>query len=248
MARQAFHAGEIVFSQGEEGDRFYVIERGVAEVWIGDEREARRLLTRGDYFGELALLERASRLATVRAGTPLVVLSVRRGDFDRLVARHLAGQAHVAEQLQAAAQIQTCERLRRFPLLAKLSSRELDALASSLRYRRFAPGEAVITEGDPADTFYVVDSGQAEVVAGGRRVQTIGSGSYFGEIALLLNVPRQATVRALTPLAVYALDRADFEALIVTTLHNVASVLEDVGRERLSTLRGPTAVDMPETA
>jgi putative peptide zinc metalloprotease protein len=248
MTWEEFRAGEVVFSQGEQGDRFYVIERGVAEVRIGDEREPRRLLTRGDYFGELALLERASRLATVRARAPLVLLSVRRGDFDRLVASRLAGQPHVAEQLQVATQIQMCERLRQFPLLAKLSSRELDALASKLRYERVAPGEAVFNEGDTADAFYIVDSGQAEVVVGGRHVQTIGSGSYFGEAALLLNTPRQATVRALTPLAVYSLARADFEALIVTTMQNVASVLEDAGRERLSTLRGPTAVDMPETA
>jgi CRP-like cAMP-binding protein/Zn-dependent protease len=242
MIRRTFRAGEVVFRQGEEGDRFYVIERGVAEVWIGDEHEARRHLTRGDYFGELALLGRVSRSATIRAGTPLVVLSVGRGDFDRLVARHLAGQPRVAER------IQTCERLRRFPLLAELSSRELDALASKLRYEQFAAGEAVVAEGDPGDAFFLVDSGQAEIVAGGRRVQTIGSGSYFGEIALLLHVPRQATVRALTPLAVYALDRTDFEALIVTTLHKVASVLEDVGRERLSTLRGPSAVGRPGAA
>jgi CRP-like cAMP-binding protein len=141
--------------------------------------------------------------------------------------------------------IQVCESLQRFPLFAELSSRELDALASKLRYQQFAAGETVVNEGDPGEAFYLIDSGQAEVVAGGRRVKVLGSGQYFGEIALLLHVPRQATVRGLTPLALYALDRDDFEALVVTTFHKVASVLEDVGRERLSVLQGPSTVGRP---
>jgi putative peptide zinc metalloprotease protein len=238
MTRQAFRTGEIVIRQGDVGDRFYVVVRGIAEVWIDGEREARRHLTRGDYFGELALLGRVSRAATIRASTPLVVLSIGRGDFDRLVARHLAGRPRVTEK------IQVCESLQRFPLFAELSSRELDALASKLRREEFAAGATVVKQGDPGEAFYLIDSGQAEVVVGERRVQILGGGNYFGEIALLLHVPRQATVRALTPLAVYALDRTDFEELVVTTLHKVASVLEDVGRARLSS-NGPSTVGRP---
>jgi CRP-like cAMP-binding protein/Zn-dependent protease len=242
MERQSFRAGEIIIRQGAEGDRFYIIERGVAEVWVGDEPEPRRHLTRGDYFGEIALLERVRRTATVRAGTPLVVLSVGRGDFDRLLARHIAAPPGIAERLQ------TVERLRQFSLFAQLSSRELDELASRLRPLRFPAGEIVVKEGDPGDAFYLIDSGQAEVLVGGRRVNILGSGTYFGEIALLLHVSRQATVRALTPLAVFALGRDDFETLIVTALHKVASVLEDVGRERLAAGAGPSAVGRPAEA
>jgi putative peptide zinc metalloprotease protein len=242
MVRQSFRAGEVVIRQGDQGDHFYVIESGVAEVWIGDEPQPRRNLTRGDYFGEIALLGRVTRTATVRAGTRLVVLRVGRGDFDRLIARHISGTPHIAES------INTVERLRHFPLFAELSSRELDALASKLRREQFSAGAVVVKEGDPGDAFYLVDSGQAEVVAGERRVRILGSGTYFGEIALLLHVPRQATVRALTPLDVFVLDRADFDALIVTTLHKVASVLEDVGRERLSGIRGPSTVGRPGDA
>ena len=237
--RQLFRAGEVVIRQGDEGDHFYVIERGVAEVWAGDEPQPRAHLTRGDYFGEIALLGRVRRTATVRAGTPLAVLCVMRGDFDRLVGRHVAGPPEVAQGIQMA------ERLRQFPLFAELSSRELCELASKLRHERFPAGTAVIREGDPGDAFYLVDSGQAEVVAGGHRVEILGSGTFFGEIALLLHIPRQATVRALTPVDVFVLDRTDFERLIATTMHKVTSVLEDVGRERLSIIRGPSTVGRP---
>ena len=239
MVRQRFRAGEIVIRQGDQGDRFYVIERGVAEVVVAGDPEPRRCLVRGDYFGEIALLQRVTRAATVRAGTPLVVLSVGRGDFDRLLGPRVAPPPQMVER------IRTAERLRQFPIFGDVASRGLDELASRLRRARFAPGAAVVREGDPGDAFYLVDSGQAEVVVGERRVQVLAGGTYFGEIALLLNVPRQATVRALTPLDVFVLQREDFDALVVATLHRVASVLEDVGRERLLQSRGPSAVGRP---
>jgi CRP-like cAMP-binding protein/Zn-dependent protease len=242
MHRQAFRSGEIVIRQGMEGDRFYVIEHGVAEVLVGDESVPRRHLTRGDYFGEIALLERVSRTATVRAGSPLVVLWLGRGDFDRLLAAHVAPPPQVAER------IHTLEALRQFSIFAELSSRELDAVASRLQRERFSTGAVVFQEGDPGDAFYLVDSGQAEVIVGGERTRILGRGTYFGEIALLLHIPRTATVRALTPLDVFKLRRQDFEALVATTLHNVAVALEDIGRERLVAARAPSMIGRPGAA
>jgi CRP-like cAMP-binding protein len=132
--------------------------------------------------------------------------------------------------------------------VADLSSRELDTLASRLVRERFPTGAAVVEEGDPGDAFYLIDSGQAEVIVAGRRTEILTRGTYFGEIALLLNTPRTATVRALTPLDVFKFRRPDFEALVATTLHHVAGVLEEVGRERLVSRQGPNLVGRPGTA
>jgi CRP-like cAMP-binding protein/Zn-dependent protease len=236
MRRQAFRPGEIVIRQGEEGDRFYVIERGVAEVLVGDEPSPRRQLTRGDYFGEIALLERVNRTATVRAVSAMGVLWLGLGDFDRLLADRVSATAQIDESIHA------LEELRRFSIFADLSSRELDALASRLLRERFSPGAVVIQEGDPGDFFYLVESGQAEVIVGGHRRNILGQGAYFGEIALLHDVPRTATVRALTQLEVFKLGRQDFEALVVKTLDKVATVLEDVGHERLASAGGATRI------
>jgi CRP-like cAMP-binding protein/Zn-dependent protease len=236
MHRQAFRAGEIVIRQGTEGDRFYVIEQGTAEVLVGDDPLPHRQLTRGDYFGEIALLERVNRTATVRAISPLSLLWLGLGDFDRLLADRVAASAQIDEA------IHTLEELRHFSILADLSSRELDALASRLIRERFPPGAVVIQEGEPGDSFYLVESGQAEVIVGGHRRSILGQGNYFGEIALLHDIPRTATVRALTPLDVFKLGRQDFEALVVRTLDKVAAVLEDVGHERLASGGGSNTV------
>ena len=84
MAREEVPAGTAIVSQGEDGDRFYVVLSGmlnVSQETIGD----RRILRPGDYFGEVALAMNIARTATVRAVTPAVVASCDRETFDELL-------------------------------------------------------------------------------------------------------------------------------------------------------------------
>jgi len=81
---------------------------------------------------------------------------------------------------------------------------------------QFPAGTVVVRQGDPGDKFYAIASGTAEVdvsIDGQTKTRQLGQGDYFGEIALLQNVPRTATVRALDPLTTYVLSREDFEEL-----------------------------------
>lgn len=100
--------------------------------------------------------------------------------------------------------------LRGVPLLALLPEPTLDALARATQRVEAAAGEAIIREGDPGDLFYVIESGGVEVTKQGRHVATLGSGDYFGEIALLRNVPRTANVTARSDTVLQALDSATF--------------------------------------
>jgi CRP-like cAMP-binding protein len=76
------------------------------------------------------------------------------------------------------------------------------------------PGQALVTEGEPGDLFFVIASGRARVVRGGDVVASASKGTYFGEVALLQNVPRTATVVAETPMRLFALGREGFELLV----------------------------------
>jgi CRP-like cAMP-binding protein len=96
------------------------------------------------------------------------------------------------------------------PLLALLPEPTLDALARATTRVEAAAGDVVIREGEPGDLFYVIESGEVEVTKEGRHVATLGSGEFFGEIALLRDVPRTATVTALSDTVLQALDRATF--------------------------------------
>jgi putative ABC transport system ATP-binding protein len=108
--------------------------------------------------------------------------------------------------------------LRESGLFPSTTPAELMEVAQKMTRRHYAPGDAVITQGEEGDRFYVLRQGEVEVEVGGpaapRIVGTIARGGFFGERALIAREPRNATVRAKAPLEVYSLDKEDFEAAI----------------------------------
>ncbi len=109
-------------------------------------------------------------------------------------------------------------QLAAIPLLAGSSAEELETLAGLLVRERYAAGEEVVRQGDPGEKLYVIASGQVEVTVGAgeaeRVVNTLGEGDYFGEMALLADAPRAATVRTVVQTDLYSLARADFGELL----------------------------------
>lgn len=101
------------------------------------------------------------------------------------------------------------ELLRGVPMFAPLPATTLERLAHALRPVRVEAAETVVRAGEEGDRFYVLDEGEAEVLG-----RTLVSGDYFGEIALLRDVPRTATVTARTELSLWALERGEFLAAV----------------------------------
>jgi ATP-binding cassette subfamily B protein len=109
----------------------------------------------------------------------------------------------------------TVTELSRVALLAGLPGEKLSEIARRLEREEVPPGRAVVREGDEADRFYIVLSGLFAVSQedlGPRRV--LQPGDYFGEVGLAMDVPRTASVRALTPAVVASCDRATFDELL----------------------------------
>jgi MFS family permease len=118
------------------------------------------------------------------------------------------------------------------PMFAPLSIAAKEYMASRLVSVPVSAGDVVIRAGDPGDRFYIVADGEFDVLADGAD-RKMGGGDYFGEIALLRDVPRTATIRAVVDGQLYALERADFLAAV--TSHSAARVAgEAVVDERLT--------------
>lgn len=108
------------------------------------------------------------------------------------------------------APVVTMRLLRRIDMFALLPGPALEGVARACQPRRVAAGVPVVREGDRADSYFAIAAGDVDVSIAGRHVRTMGRGEGFGEIALLRDVPRTATVTARTPLDVLELDRAAF--------------------------------------
>lgn len=133
-------------------------------------------------------------------------------------------------------------RLKSIPLFSDLDEETLRAVATFAGETSVPAGKVLVKEGDYAHEFMAIEEGEAEVQRGGERLATLGPGDFFGEIALLNNVPRTATVTALdTGGTLYSLTRDDFVPAVTGSASSNAAA-EGVVGARLASLTRPTAL------
>jgi CRP/FNR family cyclic AMP-dependent transcriptional regulator len=104
--------------------------------------------------------------------------------------------------------------LKRVPIFHGLDDRELERIADSLKERTFRSGDQVTTEGQGGIGFFVISAGEAKVSIGGEERRRLGAGDYFGEVALLTDSPRTATIVAETDLHCFGMTSWDFKPLV----------------------------------
>lgn len=222
MREENIATGTAVVRQGEAGDTFYIVARGEFEVDVNGERVRR--IVRGDYFGEMALLNHAPRNASVIALQPSRVFALDAKTFDALLARDL----QTKKQLEAAFAYRA--EIAALPLFRELTPSELDLVLTKLQPQTVDAGTVIIRQGEAGDRFYIIRRGRVEVTQNGRYISTHGAGATFGEIALLYNIPRTATVCALEPTELLTLTATDFSDVLARYLKR-AETLQNLSQE-----------------
>ena len=123
------------------------------------------------------------------------------------------------------------ELLQRVPLFSGLDPRELETIARTVHERTFNEGQAVASEGQGGVGFFVIREGQATVEVGGQEVRTLGPGDHFGEIALITEGPRTATVTAASELKCYGLTPWEFRPLVQTNASIAWKLLQALAKQ-----------------
>jgi CRP-like cAMP-binding protein len=139
----------------------------------------------------------------------MVALGLIAPALTALVWRHLRTIDATIDQRDAEIAV-----LNHVPMFCPLPMPAIDGLALHVEQVRVEAGQVVCSQGDEADRFYLIEAGAADVVGDGRVVRTLDSGDGFGEIALLGDTSRTATVRARTPLRLYAVDGREFRSTV----------------------------------
>ncbi|XP_078081742.1 cAMP-dependent protein kinase type I-alpha regulatory subunit [Mustelus asterias] len=200
-------AGETVIQQGDEGDNFYVIDQGEMDVYVNNEWVTS--IGEGGSFGELALIYGTPRAATVRAKTNVKLWGIDRDSYRRILMGSTLRKRKMYEEF-----------LSKVSILESLDKWERLTVADALEPVQFEDGQKIVVQGEPGDEFFIILEGTAAVLQ--RRseneefveVGRLGPSDYFGEIALLMNRPRAATVVARGPLKCVKLDRPRFERVL----------------------------------
>jgi putative ABC transport system ATP-binding protein len=107
-----------------------------------------------------------------------------------------------------------CQILQQYPLFKELTPSVLAGVADRMSLKRFSDGTDIVRQGEIGTDFYVIAQGMVEVNSSGKVLSHLGAGQFFGEVALLTEQPRNATVKAIGDVACFLLNKEDFQAVV----------------------------------
>jgi len=210
--------GTVVVTQDEEGAEAYFVARGGLEAQrtMNGETHSLARIVAGDLFGEMALLSRSPRTATVAAHRPSVVLRVEKDLLDSIAEEHPA----IADRLALHCRDRLIENLlRTSEVLQAVPTQDHAALVSKFQVRVFEKNDALIVQDQTASALFLIASGGVAVV---RRdgdgdplvLGSLGPGDVVGEVAMILRRKSNANVIAVHPTVCLALPADDFMSLV----------------------------------
>ena len=215
----SFGFGSVIVEEGETGDSLFVLVSGSARALKrghDGQEVSLQVLSAGDMFGEVALLDGRPRSATVRASSPVEALRLDKAAFLAAVDR----EPEIGERLeQQILRYRHRDLFRLSSAFSRIADETLDDLIDSLEPLHADKGEIVVRQGEASTCMYFVEDGRLRAVwqtEDGTRgdVAYLRRGDFFGERALLLGALRAVTIEAVTPASLLVLQEEDFRRLL----------------------------------
>jgi CRP-like cAMP-binding protein/Fe-S-cluster-containing hydrogenase component 2/thioredoxin reductase len=229
---------EIIFERNDYTNTFYSVVEGEVFVQIGGDNGAPSRWVRlgtGQFFGELGLISGRRRAATVKAGKNCVLIETPRRSIVKLIAS--------VDSVRKAVDAVFLKRAVRAYISQELPDEDLDHLVEGAQVKKYDGGDPLFSEGDASDGLYLLRRGSVTISRkiGGHDVvlSYVAAGNYVGEVALLSDKPRSATIRAAVATEAIVLEGARFKE----TLQRHPQLREDVEAQLLSRIRANVAME-----
>lgn len=214
----SINAGELLFDQGDPGDKLYILYSGKIRIIQKNELQKEINLgvrTKGDYFGETALITGNPRNIAARAVEDSILISIDGGAFNEFLLGKPELRVYFDKFIRHSAVYQF---VKSSSDLSEASPQDLQELAIHLKAEYYNEGEAVIRQGGEPDKFYLIESGKLKVVRWEDKQQKtinfLQEGNFFGEKALFEDTKRYADVVCLTECQLLSLAKEDFNEII----------------------------------
>ncbi|KAM5173107.1 cAMP-dependent protein kinase type II-beta regulatory subunit [Mantella aurantiaca] len=216
MFEKQVQCGDHLIDQGDDGDNFYVIDRGTYDIYVKIDGVAKCV---GGYdnrgsFGELALMYNTPRAATIIATSVGAIWCMDRATFRRIIVKNNAKKRRMYENF-----------IESLPFLKSLELSERLKVVDVIGTKHYSDEEQIIAQGDGADSFFIVESGEVRITMKSKskgdsedneavEIARYSRGQYFGELALVTNKPRAASAYAVGSVKCLVMDVQAFERLL----------------------------------
>ncbi|KAL1921420.1 uncharacterized protein VTP21DRAFT_11136 [Calcarisporiella thermophila] len=261
-----FAPNDIIIREGEPARAMFFLLRGRVKVCSKDEESVYCELAGGSFFGEIGILFSIPRTATIVARTKCFIAALRADDLkavlplypemERIIRFEAEERYAMLMKKRAAAQPANEDlnqgdlrgEISKVPLFQNCSDEILHQISLVIEPRTYLPNDYVTREGELGGEMYFLRSGLVEVLAGPREdlLGRLLPGQFFGEISVLTNVPRTASIRAATRIEVFVLKKKDLD-FILKHYPEAAEQVRDIGMKRYKEWKKRQEVEQKES-
>lgn len=237
---ESFAAGEIIFRQGDIPDKFYIITSGNVNIIYRASSGRDVLINKlraGDYFGEIGMSRNTLRAATVQAETAVSVMAMRQQTFTSWLNQSNLNRDEIDELIEKRTTnvppLTAYESKPEQPVTPKMNTGELRQQFTRPQdesvLQSYDANKIIMELGDTAEYFYILVEGEVEILEDdGTQVALLKAGDYFGEMGVMADKLRSATVRTRTPVQVIIFDRKMFRTWMEKSPFSQKSILTTI--------------------
>ena len=220
MELERLQPNQLLYEENSVGEKFYIVKEGILEETFKNKNQP-KIYKEGDTFGELALLEKRKREGTIISKENSILYSLKGQLFRNIV-----------EKINKEEQKERLELLSIVPIFQSINKNQLNNIILNMFTCSFDQGQIIFKEGETGYSFYIIKTGMVNCESKtGDLKRTLQSKDYFGEYAVLFDIPRSLNVRAKTKVILYKISTALLEESLGHDYRNI--ILKSILREAL---------------